>query len=92
MLLCMASSPPLAENNEKSSYYVQKQLFLEFYLIIIFLSIINIKNSKRFAIIGFLFYFFNILPILGTDFVKAARWLSIMSFSLQPSEFLSLSL
>lgn len=94
LLLCMASSPPLAENNEKPSfYYVQKQLFFGFisFVIMIFLSIIAVKNSRRLAIIGFFssFILLAFLPLMGTDFGKGAvRWFSIMSFSIQPSEFL----
>ena len=94
LLLCMASSPPLAENNEKPSfYYVQKQLLFGFisFSLIIFLSIIGVKNSRRLAIIGFFLSFILLifLPLMGTDFGKGAvRWFSIMSFSIQPSEFL----
>ena len=94
LLLCMASSPPLAENNEKPSfYYVQKQLLFGFisFSLIIFLSIIEVKNSRRLAIIGFFLSFILLifLPLMGTDFGKGAvRWFSIMSFSIQPSEFL----
>ena len=94
LLLCMASSPPLAENNGISPfYYVKKQLFfviLSFFLIIFF-SMISVKNSRRIAVVCFILSFTLILflPFFGTDFGKGAvRWFSIFSFSIQPSEFL----
>ena len=93
LLLAMAASPPLAENNQKPAfYYVQKQaLFgIASLLLMIFLSMLDLITVRRIALIGFFISLLALLalPIFGTDYGKGAvRWFSFASFSLQPSEF-----
>ena len=94
LLLSMAASVPLAESNGKESfYYVKRQLFygsLSFF-IIIFLSILSIKENRRIFLIFFLLSIVSLflLPFLGTDYGKGAvRWVSLLGVSFQPSEFL----
>ena len=90
----MAASVPLAESNGKDAfYYVKRQLLygsLSFF-IIIFLSILSIKENRRIFLIGFLLSIVAlfVLPFLGTDHGKGAvRWISLLNISFQPSEFL----
>ncbi len=94
LLLGMAASVPLAESNDKDAfYYVKRQLLygtLSFF-IIIFLSILSIKENRRIFLIGFLLstVALFVLPFLGTDHGKGAvRWISLFNISFQPSEFL----
>ena len=82
LLLGMAASVPLAEANGKEAfYYVKRQLLygtLSFF-IIIFLSILSIKENRRIFLIGFLLSIVAlfVLPFLGTDHGKGAvRWIS----------------
>ena len=75
LLLSMAASVPLAESNGKESfYYVKRQLFygsLSFF-IIIFLSILSIKENRRIFLIFFLLSIISLflLPFIGTDHGK----------------------
>ena len=58
LLLAMAASPPLAESNQKHSfYYVQRQAFFGFLSIsiMIYLCMINLVLARRIALIGFVF-------------------------------------
>ena len=94
LLLGMAASVPLAESNGKDAfYYVKRQLFYGTFsfFIIIFLSILSIKENRRIFLVGFLLSVIAIflLPFLGTDHGKGAvRWISLFNISFQPSEFL----
>ncbi len=94
LLLGMAASVPLAESNGKDVfYYVKRQLFYGAFsfFIIIFLSILSIKENRRIFLIGFFLSMIAlfILPFLGTDHGKGAvRWISLLNISFQPSEFL----
>ena len=94
LLLGMAASVPLAESNGKDAfYYVKRQFFYGTFsfFIIIFLSILSIKENRRIFLVGFLLSVIAIfvLPFLGTDHGKGAvRWISLFNISFQPSEFL----
>ncbi len=94
LLLSMAASVPLAESNGKDSfYYVKRQLFfgISSFTIMIYLSILSIKENRRIFLIGFFLSIIALflLPLIGTDHGKGAvRWISIFGMSLQPSEFL----
>ena len=94
LLLGMAASVPLAESNGKDAfYYVKRQLLYGTFsfFIIIFLSILSIKENRRIFLIGFLLSIVAlfVLPFLGTDHGKGAvRWISLFNISFQPSEFL----
>ena len=94
LLLCMAASPSLAENNQKPYfYYVYRQAFFGAVSLIIMtvLSMVSLIAVRRIGIILFLLSFILILalPYFGTDYGKGAvRWFSFASISFQPSEFL----
>jgi cell division protein FtsW len=94
MLLGLAASPPLAARNGLDPFhYVERQaLFGGAALVVMMLvSMLDPKNVRRLAVIGFGFSFVALaaLPFLGTDFGKGAvRWYSLGFASFQPSEFL----
>jgi len=94
LLLCMAASPPLAEMNQKQSfYYVYRQAIFGVISLTIMtvVSMMPLIAVRRLALVGFLISFgaLLLLPIFGTDYGKGAvRWFSFASISLQPSEFL----
>ncbi len=94
LLLAMASSPPLAESNQKSHfYYVYRQTFFGSLSLIfmVIISMLPISFIRRVSLAGFLFCVIALLllPLLGTDYGKGAvRWYSLAGLSIQPSEFL----
>ncbi|MEE2774425.1 MAG: putative peptidoglycan glycosyltransferase FtsW [Pseudomonadota bacterium] len=94
LLLAMASSPPLAESNQKSHfYYVYRQTFFGSVslVIMVIISMLPIAFVRRISIAGFSLCVVALLllPIFGTDYGKGAvRWYSLIGLSIQPSEFL----
>ena len=94
LLLSMAASVPLADTNDKASfYYVYRQAIYGTisFSIIIFLSTSSLSVVRRFGIIGFFIVVvaLALLPIFGTDFGKGAvRWFSLNWLTIQPSEYL----
>jgi cell division protein FtsW len=93
ILLLTSAGSGVSEKLGLSHYYfVKKQLafLLVGIFIILFLSALNEKYIRRIIFIGFIAtIILLILVILFGDATKGAkRWLNIMGFSLQPSEFL----
>ena len=94
LLLCLASSPPLAEKNGLAPFhYVYRQAIfgsLALFSKVVF-SMLPSKAIRRLGVIGFLLCFvaLGLLPFFGTDFGKGAvRWYGLGFASVQPSEFL----
>lgn len=94
MLLCLASSVPLASRNGQPPFtYVQRQAeYGVAALAIMFgFSLVSPNAIRRAGVLGFAVAFVALisLPFLGTDFGKGAiRWYSLGFISFQPSEFL----
>ncbi|MEM9048303.1 MAG: FtsW/RodA/SpoVE family cell cycle protein [Pseudomonadota bacterium] len=94
LLLALAASVPLAEDNRLPKYhYVLRQLVFGLIALIgmVWLSLRDIRTLRRLGVLGFLgaLVALLLLPLLGTDFGKGAvRWYSLGFASLQPSEFL----
>ena len=94
LLLSLAASVPLAESNDKPTfYYVYRQAIYAVisFSLILCLSATSLSIIRRFGIIGFFLVVFGLalLPIFGTDFGKGAvRWYSLTWITIQPSEYL----
>lgn len=92
-VLIAASSPAIAERLRLPSFYFVLRHF--FYLVpslfmIIGISMMSPINIRRLAILVFLatLALLFLVPIIGNEHNGAQRWISIGSFSLQPSEFI----
>ena len=94
LLLSLAASVPLADSNDKATfYYVYRQAIYAVisFSLILCLSATSLSIIRRFGIIGFFLVVFALalLPIFGTDFGKGAvRWYSFTWITIQPSEYL----
>ena len=92
VLMVFAASPAVAVRLNLESYHFVKRHLIIFplgLLIIILTSLFSPKSVRRIAVIGFgvsvglLF----LTLIFGSEIKGATRWLSILGFSLQASEF-----
>lgn len=92
-LLTQAASPSVAERigYDAAHFSVRHFVYLPLAIAVMFLlSLLTIRGVRRLAIVGFavsLLLGFATLAI-GPEIKGATRWLSIGSFSLQPTEFL----
>lgn len=92
-LLITAASPAVAERIKLSSFYfVYRQLlFLAVGLFLIFIiSLLNEKALKRMILLGFITFTILMVAVLlfGEEAKGARRWINILGFTMQPSEFL----
>ncbi len=92
-LLITTASPPVAERLKLSSFYFAHRQFIFLILagiIIFFLSSISEKSLKRLILLGFITCIIMLIAVLfvGEEVKGARRWVSILGFSLQPSEIL----
>lgn len=94
LLLSLAASVPLADANDKPTfYYVYRHAIYAViaFSLIISLSATSLSTIRRFGIVGFFLVVFalTLLPVFGTDFGKGAvRWYSLTWITIQPSEYL----
>jgi len=92
-VLITTASPAVAERIKVSSFYfVHRQLLFlaaSFFLIILF-SAVSEKSLRRFILIGFVACLVLLISVLlfGDEVKGAKRWINILGFNLQPSEFL----
>lgn len=92
-VLVMASSPSIAgKMGLPPFYFVQKQAFfvLVSIVIIFVFSIMNSIQIRRLALLGFALSVLMLVGVLifGYEIKGAKRWISIIGYSAQPSEFI----
>lgn len=92
IFMTFSASPAVANRLHYGSFhYIYRQCIYVpvAFVIMIFLSMQNLKFVRRFASIGYLAaIFFMVLTLFwGEETKGATRWIRIFGFSLQPSEF-----
>ncbi|AZL15459.1 putative lipid II flippase FtsW [Rickettsiales endosymbiont of Stachyamoeba lipophora] len=87
------ASPAVAERiGLEPFYFIRKQIiYLMLAVLIIFsTSLLSIDNIKRLSILGFSICILLLLVtlIVGVEVKGSKRWINLMGFSMQPSEFI----
>ncbi len=93
IFLNFSASPAVANRIGYGSFhFVKRQLFFIplAYSLMIFLSMQSLKTIRRTAILGYIATIFLMILTLfwGEETKGASRWIRILGFSLQPSEFI----
>lgn len=92
ILMAMAATPMVANRIGIDEFYFLKRhllYILPSLLVIFFVSILDNSDIKKFALILFFIAWFLTITTLffGSEIKGAKRWISILGFSMQPSEF-----
>ncbi len=93
IILLLAASPPLATRlGVDPFYFVHRQALYLFPAVCVLIgtSLLSPRQIRRAALIVFCvsLVLVALTPFVGAEIKGARRWLSILGFSLQPSEFL----
>jgi cell division protein FtsW len=93
VMLTMAGSPPVAERLGLDSFYFVKRhmiMLIPTVVLMVFFSFLEAKNVRLLSLLLFVgvLGLLIVTPFVGTEIKGARRWLNIMGFSLQASEFL----
>ena len=91
-LMAFAASPSVASRIRIDSFSLVKHhfaLLLPAGALLIGVSLMDVKNVRRLAVVGFLggCALLGLTLVMGTEIKGASRWISLGGFSLQPSEF-----
>lgn len=92
VIMVITASPAVAERIGLEPFYFMKRQIAHLLVglgLIVFFSFLPVTAVKRVAIIGFVLCLFCLAAVLlwGPDIKGAKRWISLLGFSLQPSEF-----
>lgn len=92
-ILITMASPAVAERIKVSQFYfVNRQLIflLASVFIVVFISSISEKKLRRLILLGFVTCLLLLVAVLflGEEVKGARRWINILGFSIQPSEFI----
>jgi cell division protein FtsW len=92
-LLSFAASPAIAERIGLTSFGLAQRhlIFLPLATIAMaIVSVLSVRLVRRIAILGFLasLLFSVLVLVAGTEMNGATRWIGVLGFSLQPSEFM----
>ncbi len=91
--LVFSASPPVARTNNFSDYhFIKKQIVFIFGALVILFStsMMRLKNIRRLSIVGYIVFFIlmGITLFAGYETKGASRWIRVLGFTLQPSEFI----
>lgn len=92
VIMVITASPAVAERIGLEPFYFMKRQIAHLFVglsLIVFFSFLPVMAVKRIAVIGFILCLFCLVAVLlwGPDIKGAKRWVGILGFSLQPSEF-----
>lgn len=92
VIMVITASPAVAERIGLEPFYFMKRQIAHLIIglvLIGFFSFLPVTATKRIAIVGFLLCLLCLACVLvwGPDIKGAKRWISVLGFSLQPSEF-----
>lgn len=92
VLMAAAATPMVANRiGLEEFYFLKRHLFylVPSFLTIFFVSTLSLDKLKKFSLILFFVALFLTLMtfFFGTEIKGARRWISVLGFSLQPSEF-----
>ena len=95
IFLILSVSPYVAQRIGRSSYYFIYSHFIHLAISFVALIFFSLLNEKGVQVFSYYMCFIVILLMIivlfkGTAIKGARRWISIMHFSLQPSEFLKI--
>ncbi len=87
-----SASPPVAERIGLDSFFFVKKhiIYASLSIIVIFIvSLLNKQQIKNFSLVGLLLTSLLLIAVLfaGEEIKGSRRWINLLSFSLQPSEF-----
>lgn len=90
--LTMAASPAVAEHLKLDAFYFVKRhafFMLPVLGILVGVSLLSLYNIKRLTLLVYVgcLGLLLITPLFGVEIKGAKRWLSVVGFSFQPSEF-----
>lgn len=93
LILTMAASPAVAERIHLESFYFVKRHGVYLILFVIVMVLVSLADHKllrrlTLALYGATILLLILTPFIGTEIKGARRWLNILGFSLQPSEFI----
>lgn len=93
ILLVFAASPAVATSLKLGTFFFVKRHFIYIFLgmgILFLTSCMNTDQIRKISLILFAggIFFMILVPFLGTEIKGAKRWISILGFSMQPSEFM----
>lgn len=92
VIMSITASPSVAEKiGLDPDHFVKKHFFFSIVslVVMLFLSFMSKNNIKLFAVYAFLgaLCLLLLVPIIGVNIKGGQRWIFLMGFSLQPSEF-----
>lgn len=93
IFLNFSASPSVANRIGVGTFhFIKRQLFFLpiAYALMLYLSMQSLKNIRRTAVIGYVVTIFLMILTLfwGEETKGASRWIRILGFSMQPSEFI----
>lgn len=93
IFLNFAASPAVARRIGFGSFhFVQRQIFFApiAYCLMLFISMQRLRTIRRMAILGYIITLILLILtlLIGVENKGASRWIKILGFSLQPSEFI----
>lgn len=91
-LLLLAASPSVAERIGLNAYHFVQRQFVVMPVALALMIVVSLMSPlqiRRLSVLGFAatIVLLAIVPLVGQEIKGATRWVSIGSFSLQPSEF-----
>jgi cell division protein FtsW len=91
-ILALAASPAVAERINLDSFFFVRRQFLFLPITLIIMVLVSLLNRNRIKLLAAICFGFSVLLMLytflnGNEIKGATRWVYLIGFSIQPSEF-----